>query len=115
MTKLFKAEGLSSVGHGSRETEAFHIGTTITDGLKAAVGKRINIELDTHALTFMLSSLGSYHRDAVLALADAIRAADEAYGPPPDLSTHRYDQYSQRRSNAYRDAVRTTLDGKVYR
>lgn len=53
MTIYWKAEGASSVG-GTGKDQALSIGTVLTEAHKSAVGKRLDVKLDAHALAFVL-------------------------------------------------------------
>lgn len=102
--KIFKARGIKSLGSGS--DALFRIGTEIVDGLKPAIGKRIALYFSKADLAFLLDGLATYHREAFLAVADAIRTCDEKYGVPKD-SHGDFHHFS--RSNAYRDAASMAL------
>ena len=112
MTKQFKAVGIKSTGRGSAQGESFHIGTEITDGYKSAIGKYLSLQLDAHALAFMLSSVATYHREAVLALADSIREADAKYGEPARWTIYGggYDLNQSARYHMYADALKVAIE-----
>ena len=114
MTKMFKAEGIGSTGIDSFGDGAFVISSTITDGFKSVIGRRISISMDKHALRFLLTSLATY-RKAILALANAICESDAMYGPPPPKRLgqgYSYDQQHQQRMMAYNKAVTQALEAE---
>ena len=83
MTVYFKAKGVTSAG-GAGKDQAISLGSTITEGLKSAIGRRVELSLTDENLAFVLSVLAQRFPDAFRNIAEEL----EDYEPPKHGHDH---------------------------
>src|SRR5258708_27300422 len=83
------ARGIKSTGReGAR---GFSISSVIYEGIKPAIGRRVEIGLGSADIAFMLATLAEHYPQVIKAAAGAISGDDERYGVP-DTRPGAYDR-----------------------
>ncbi len=100
------ARGIKSTGReGAR---GFSISSVIYEGIKPAIGRRVEIGLGPADIAFMLATLAEHYPQVIKAAAGAISEDDERYGVP-DTRPGACDQWAFARHRNMSEAVRRAL------
>ena len=105
MTLFFKTKGIDSVG-GSHGKDAISLGTTIDEGIKSAVGRRIDVPFSPHELAFFLSVVALRYPEAFRGVTREL----EGYEPPKQGYDFNYATYSSRVRNAILEGITRGAD-----
>ena len=100
------ARGIKSAGHEG--TRGFSISSVIYEGIKPAIGPRVEIGLGSADIAFMLATLAEHYPQVIKAAAGAISGDDERYGVP-DTRPGAYDRRAFARHRNISEAVRRAL------
>jgi hypothetical protein len=109
-----EAKGVGAMS-GFTSQPQMTIGSTVTGGLAAATGRAVSVTCDRADIAMILSYMATHFPDVVLAVAEAVRTADELAGPKQqgrDWGRGNGDGYrlGNARDRSIRDAARWALN-----
>jgi hypothetical protein len=100
MTIQWKADGITGTSYPGTRTagKLMSVTTELSQALKSAVGKQVEVDLSANSLAFLLTSVSLYFPEVIRAMAAEL----EDYEPAPP---GRYDFDYHARSIRLREAV----------